>query len=69
MPGENFSLKPGYAFLKVNGEWEIEVADEEALKTAVPSGECVIDDAKCVGFVDAQKRSWAQTKVMARNKP
>lgn len=73
MPGESYSLKPGNAFRRISGtpadgEWEIEMLDEEALKTAVPAGECWIDGAKCVDFRDAQGREWAQTKVMARDK-
>lgn len=64
---EPYSLKPGYAFLRIDGEWETEIVDEEALKTAKPAGECRIDGAECVDFRDAQGREWAQTKVMARD--
>lgn len=64
-----FSLKPGYAYRRVEGQvgWEVEIADEEALRTAVPAGECWIDNIRCVDFVDAKGRSWAQTKATARN--
>ncbi len=66
MNTEPFSLKPGYAYRRLEGEWEIEIVDEVALTTAVPAGECHIDGAECVDFRDSQGREWAQTKVMAR---
>lgn len=62
-----YSLKSGYAYLRTEGEWETEITDEEAVQTAQPAGECVIDGVPCVDFRDAQGREWAQTKVMARN--
>lgn len=66
---KTYSLKPGYAYRRVEGQigWEVEIADEMALKTAEPSGMCYIDGVYCVDFVDARGRAWAQTMAMARD--
>lgn len=62
-----YSLKPGEAFRRIDGEWEPDTVDQVALDTWVPSGNCTINGVSCVDFTDGYGRSWAQPKDIARD--
>lgn len=67
MPCE-YSLKPGYAYARVRGEWEVVIVPEEHVGCrTVLTALAEIDGARCVVFKSHFGKRFAQTVVMALN--
>lgn len=65
---EEYSLKQGYAYARVRGEWEVVIVPEEHVGcTKVRTALVEIDGAVCVVFKSYHGKLFAQTVVMARN--